>query len=371
MRNPNFRGVFRPLVYLSSCTAFWILLALAPAYSQTREMPVTPARQGQGVMPPNPAVSQTNDRIAQLALAMDVKQGDYTIGSGDLLGIDVFDVPELSRDVRVNETGYISLPLLPAKIKASELTPYQLQDKLAELLQTNGLVTSPQVTVMVKEQHSQPITVIGAVKTPMVIQALRKTTLLQALSQAGGIADDAGSVVIVTRTAQEGAASVNTSDPADAPPPMPAQTFTINMSDLLETGDSRFDIPLVGGDVVSVPRAGVIYVAGAVNHPGAFLLQNDLDHMTMLKMLALAGGTTNVAKTGKTVILRKNLTTGQRDQVPVDVGKIMHMKSPDIQLEANDILFVPDSNGLKALHRAGDVGIYITEGLGWVAVGKL
>ena len=332
-------------------------------------MPVTPS--GPGAMPPNPAVSQTNDRIAQLALAMDVKQGDYTIGSGDLLGIDVFDVPELSRDVRVNETGYISLPLLPSKIKATGLTPYQLQDKLAELLQTNGLVTSPQVTIMVKEQHSQPITVIGAVKTPMVIQALRKTTLLQALSQAGGIADDAGSTVIVTRTAQEGVESANSSDPADAPPPMPAQTFTINMADLLETGDSRFDIPLVGGDVVSVPRAGVIYVAGAVNHPGAFLLQNDLDHMTMLKMLALAGGTTNVAKTNKTVILRRNTTSGQRDQVPVDLGKIIHMKSPDMQLEANDILFVPDSNSLKALHKAGDIGTFLTEGLGWVAVGKL
>ena len=125
--------------------------------------------------------SETNDRIAQLALASDVKQGDYVIGSGDLLGIEVFDVPELSRDVRVNETGYISLPLMPSKVRAGGLTPFQLQDKLAELLQTNGLVSTPQVSVSVKEQHSQPITVIGAVKTPMVIQALRKTTLLQAL----------------------------------------------------------------------------------------------------------------------------------------------------------------------------------------------
>ena len=151
----------------------------------------------------NVVVSETNDRIAQLALASDVKQGDYVIGSGDLLGIEVFDVPELSRDVRVNETGYISLPLMPSKVRAGGLTPFQLQDKLAELLQTNGLVSTPQVSVSMKEQHSEPITVIGSVRTPMVIQAVRQTTLLQALSQAGGISESAGTSVIVTRPAPE------------------------------------------------------------------------------------------------------------------------------------------------------------------------
>jgi polysaccharide export outer membrane protein len=308
--------------------------------------------------------SETNDRIAQLALASDVKQGDYVIGSGDLLGIDVFDVPELSRDVRVNETGYISLPLMPSKVRATGLTPFQLQDKLAELLQTNGLVSTPQVSVSMKEQHSQPITVIGAVKTPMVLQALRKTTLLQALSQAGGIAEDAGSAIIVTRTATDVSDS---EDPGNSSTPSAPQTFTINLSDLVESGESRFNIPLVGGDVVSVPRAGIIYVVGAVNKPGGFLLQNDLDHMTILKMLSLAGGTTNTAKKKNTVILRKNLDTAKRDQVPVDLSKIMDMKAQDIQLQANDILFVPDSAGLRVLHRAGDIAVSVTSGVAIVA----
>ena len=108
--------------------------------------------------------------------------------------------------------------------------------------------------------------------------------------------------------------------------------------------------------MVSVPRAGIIYVVGAVSHPGGFLMQNDLDHMTMLKMLSLAGGTTSTAKMKNAVILRKNLDTGKRDQVPVDLNKVMNLKTQDVQLQANDILFVPDSSGLKALHRAGDVG---------------
>ena len=122
---------------------------------------------------------------------------------------------------------------------------------------------------------------------------------------------------------------------------------------------------------MSVPRAGIIYVVGAVQKPGGFLLQNDLDHMTMLKMLSLAGGPTNSAKMKKTVILRKNLATGKRDQVPVDLSKVMALKTQDVQLEANDILFVPDSNGLKALHRAGDVAVALTSGIGIIAAGKI
>ena len=366
MSNHKWQGALRSVLYLSSRTALLLLLAVPPAFSQQQKP--SSATEQPASKPKNVNAAEANDRIAQLALASDVKQGDYVIGSGDLIGIEVFDVPELSRDVRVNETGYISLPLMPSKVRAGGLTPFQLQDKLAELLQTNGLVSTPQVSVSLKEQHSQPITVIGAVKSPMVIQALRKTTLLQALSQAGGVADEAGSTVIVTRPGSNGS---DPEDPSDASTPTAPQTFTINLADVLESADSRFNIPLLGGDVVSVPRAGIIYVVGAVQKPGGFLLQNDYDRMTMLKMLSLAGGTTNTAKTKNAVILRKNPDTGKRDQVPVDLSKVMHLKTQDVQMQANDILFVPDSNGLRALHRAGDVGVALTEGIGIVAAGRL
>ena len=353
------RGSFRPVVYLSSCAAIFLLLAVPAAFSQQPKITLTPKSQ---------VVSDANDRIAQLAQATSVKQNDYLIGSGDLLTVEVFDVPELSRDVRVSETGYIALPLMPAKVRAEGLTPYQLQDKLAELLQTNGLVSTPQVSVSMKERNSKPITVIGSIKTPMVIQAFHSTTLLEALSQAGGISDEAGNVVIVTRPAR----NVPDASNADAPPmPEESQTFTINLSDLLETGDSRFNILLLGGDVVSVPRAGIIYVVGAVNHPGGFVINNDRDRMTTLKMLSLAGGALNTAKIKQAVILRKNPDTGKRDEVPVDLNKVMQLKSEDMTLQASDILFVPDSVGKRALHRAGDVAIMLTTGVGIVAAGKL
>src|SRR3984893_2108883 len=292
------QGVLRPLAKLCSRAAVFALLAAPAVLSQQQNQPQKSVPPVQKTLPSTQLESRAdvNDRIAKLALASSVKQGDYVIGSGDLLGVEVFDVPELSRDVRVNETGFISLPLIPVKVHVVGLTTFQLQDKLAELLQSNGLVSTPQVSVILKEQHSQPITVIGSVKSPMVIQAVRQTTLLQVLSQAGGVSDDAGSIVVITRPASAPDEPGKT-DAADAAKvPSEPQTFMISLNDLLDTGTSTFNIPVLGGDVVSVPRAGIIYVVGAVQRPGGFVMQSDRDRMTTLKILSLAGGTTNIAK---------------------------------------------------------------------------
>jgi len=307
----------------------------------------------------------TNERIRQLATALQAKQGDYVIGSGDLLHIEVFDVPELSREVRVGSSGYISLPLLPAKVRANGLTAFQLEEKLAELLQANGLVSHPQVTVFLKEQRSQPITVIGAVAHPFVHQAIRPTTLLEVLTEAGGIAPDAGNTVIVTRTAtateaprDETEGSGNSGDAPVAP-----MTIAINLNDLLETADMKLNISLVGGDVVTVPHAGVVYVVGAVERQGGFVLTSDREQMTALKVLALAGGLKTTAKPHQAVILRKDSDTGQRQEVAVDMAKILERKTEDVRLHANDILFVPDSTGKKALRRTGEIALGLASGV--------
>lgn len=369
-------GVLRRLALQSSRSILVCFLAASTLSAQ----------QQAALSPKLETAKETNDRIAQLALASTAKQRDYVIGSGDLISIEVFDVPELSREARVNETGYISIPLIPAKIRASGLTTFQLQDKIAELLQTNGLVSKPQVTVSMKEQKSEPITVIGAVKNPLVFQAMRQTTLLEVLSQAGGIADDAGGTVMIARTAPaENAASGATpesgpqsADPMDAAiaaakspgAAPPTQTITINLNDLLNSGDPKFNIPLMGGDVVSVPRAGIVYVVGAVNRPGGFVLQTDRDHLTALKVLSLAGGTTNTAKASHAVILRKNPQTGANEELPVDLQKVMQLKKEDVTLEASDILYVPDSTGKKALRRAGDVAISLGSGVALFRLAK-
>jgi len=320
---------------------------------------------------------EANDRIAQLVLAASARQGDYIIGPGDLLGIEIFDVPELSRDVRVNETGFVAIPLLPVKVQAGGLTPFQFQDKLAELLQVNGLVTHPQITVTVKEQHSEPITVIGAVRTPLTIQAVHQMNLLQALSQAGGIADDAGSKVLITRKVT---LSAPESTPADSelkdtakassvqPPSGPENTITIDINDLLDSGDPKYNIPLLGGDVITVPRAGVVYAVGAVEHPGGFVMQSDRQQLTVLKVLSLAGGLTTTAKGANAVILRQAPGSSQREQLPVDLKKLLALKNEDLSLRQNDILYVPDSTGKHALRRSAEVAIAIATGAAIIRV---
>jgi polysaccharide export outer membrane protein len=313
---------------------------------------------------------ETNDRIAQLALAQSARQGEYVIGPGDLLNIEVFDVPELSRDVRVSESGFVTIPLIPVKVQAGSLTPFQFQDKLAELLQANGLVTHPQVTVTVKEQHSEPITVIGAVKTPLTIQAVHQMSLLQVLSQAGGIADDAGNKVLITRKPSArgeestmGAAAGGTAEPVSPKALASTQdTISIDLNDLLDSGDAKYNIPLVGGDVVTVPRAGVVYAVGAVQRPGGFALATDRQQLTVLRVVSLAGGLLPTAKPGSAMILRQPPGSSQRQEVPVDVKKILTLKSEDIPLRQNDILYVPDSTGKHALRRSAEVAIAIATG---------
>jgi polysaccharide biosynthesis/export protein len=304
---------------------------------------------------------ETNERIHRLAQAFHTRTGDYLIGSSDLLRVEVFDVPDLSREVRVSESGFISLPLLPVRVRAAGLTAFQLEEKLAELLQANGLVSSPQVSIFIKEQRSHPITVIGAVRSPLVHQAMRPTTLLEMLSLAGGIADDAGSIVIVTRSRP------GDDDAASAEEP---ESYVIDLRDLLESGDPKFNIPLIGGDFVSVPRAGIVYVVGAVTRPGGFVLQSDSQEMTALKALALAQGTIGTARSQDAVILRKDVSTGEKREIEINLKRVMERKDEDVQLLANDILFIPDSAGKRALHRLGASALAITTGLVILRAGR-
>ena len=331
---------------LIGCLAIAVGLSVTPA-APSQDSAKKPS-QTAATVPPAPQVSTANaanDRIALLALAQAPKKGDYVLDSGDLLGVEVFDVPELTRDVRVSESGLISVPLLPVKVRAQGLTAFQLQDKLAELLLVNGLVSNPQVTVSVKEQHGQPITVMGAVKTPMVVQAVRQMTLIEVLSRAGGIADDAAGNILVTHAApavtenpeapgaETSQVATESADPVAAPAPEPVVldeplTVRVSLTDLLDSGDPKFNLVLRGGDVVSVPRAGVVYAVGAVQHPGGFVMASDRQQLTVLKVLALSGGLTSTAKIKNAVIIRQSAESN-RQQVPVDLERILAFKAED------------------------------------------
>src|ERR1700686_5059402 len=146
---------------------------------------------------------EANDRIKALSAKARYVPHDYVIGSGDTISIDVFDVKELTRDVRVSQTGTIGLPLVPVRLQVKGLTETQAEQKIAEVLEANGLVSHPEVSVSVKDRKSKPITVVGAVTRPMVYQADRPVTLLEVLAEAGGVSAGAGDTVIVARPISE------------------------------------------------------------------------------------------------------------------------------------------------------------------------
>src|SRR5579863_971144 len=392
----------------------WCLLAITAAGNLSLGIPASAQANLE-------TQQQANDRIKQLSHNTVSPSRDYVIGRGDVVGVEVFDIPELSRDLRVSQTGTIGVPLVPVRLYVAGLTELQTQQKIAEVLEANGLVSNPQVMVTVKEKKSNTITIVGAVTHPLVYQADRQVTLVQALAEAGGIAPDAGDTVIVTRSDAGATAGSNANEPpeigvedaipagnpgataakpvpADAtsaqspsssqqdsfpsaekvtanvaadtaasPPPisasdagpMPAaNTITVNLSELLERGDAQNNIVLQGGDIVTVPHAGIVYALGAVLKPGGFVSSNDRAQLSTLKELALAGGLTTVAKKDQAVIIRKD-ALGNQQSIPVDLAKIIPQKSEDVRLMPSDILYVPDNKTKAALIRAAEIGISI------------
>jgi protein involved in polysaccharide export with SLBB domain len=149
---------------------------------------------------------------------------------------------------------------------------------------------------------------------------------------------------------------------SDARAPLP-NTITVNLSELLERGDTQVNIPLQGGDVVTVPHAGIVYALGAVQRPGGFVSSNDRAQFSTLKLLALAGGLTRIAKKDRAVIIRKDAMGIQRS-IPVDLAKIVNQKSEDVRLMPSDILYIPDNVTKAVLIRASELAL----GIGTAAV---
>ena len=307
---------------------------------------------------------QTNDRIQQLSHIAKPTVTDIPIGAGDVIHIDVFDVPELSRDVRVSSTGNIALPLVHDRIHVAGVTPFQLEQTIQEKLIETGLVSHPQVSVFVKEQNSQPVTILGAVGHPMTTQLLRPTSLLEVLANAGGISDSAGTVILVTRKTQQEFVKPVAETSGASNSDSGVQTIRIQLQDLLDTGNASFNIQVFGGDVIEVPKAGIIYVlGGGAAQPGGYPIQSHGEPPTVLKAVALARGLSGFAKPNDAVIYRVNPKTGEREAIPVHIKQIEKDTSEDVAMKSNDILYIPDSLAKKVAVQGLQAAVSIGSGL--------
>jgi polysaccharide export outer membrane protein len=273
------------------------------------------------------------------------------IGSNDLLGVTVYDSPELTRTVRVSPEGDIRLPMLPEPIHAQGLLPAQLEEAIASTLAKDDILVDPIVTVAVLEYRSRPITVVGAVRRPTTFQATGTVTLLDAISQAEGLADNAGSEILVSHP--------NPSH--DAQDPLLIQRIPIRS--LLDASDPALNIRLQGGEEVRVTDAGRIFVVGDVKRSGAIYITGGNSQSTVLKALALSEGLDRWHK-DVAFIYRNEGGPGGSNTISVPLKEILNGKAPDIALVANDILYIPDAAGKRATLKVLETTLIMGASLG-------
>jgi polysaccharide export outer membrane protein len=269
-------------------------------------------------------------------------QSAIAIGPGDLLDLTVFDVPELVLKVRVDVNGCVSLAFL-GDLKLAGMTVGNAQRLIARELVARQLVKDPQVSIFIEEFATQGITVYGEVNAPGIYPLMGPHHLYDVISAAGGLTLKSGRTVTVLHAGQSDHPEV-------------VALANINAS---ENPLEHANVPIYPGDTIVVSKAGMVYVLGEVNKPGAFLMEDNTS-ISVLKATALAGGTTKLASLKGSMILRKSLAGTTQTRIPLD--KIYHGKAQDLQLHAEDIVFVPLSNirnyGAMGLQGAIQAAVY-------------
>jgi len=275
------------------------------------------------------------------------------IGPNYLIAVSVYDAPELSRTIRVGADGMIRLPMLKQLIKAEGLFPADLETAIAQALRDEQILVDPFVTVTIAEYHSRPISVSGAVRMPLVFQAEGPISLLEAIARAQGLSESAGPEVLVSRT-QPG--------PDGTPVTL---TRRITVRTLVNEADPAVNIKLTGGEEIRVPEVSKIYVVGNIKKPGAYRVQ-DGSETTVLQMLALSEGLEPFA--AKNAFIYRREASGAKNEIPVELDKILQRKSPDVPLVANDIFYIPDNRNKRIGVRAIEAIIGFGVGAGSTAL---
>jgi polysaccharide export outer membrane protein len=268
---------------------------------------------------------------------------EQKLGVDDLVAVSVYDAPELTRTVRIEQDGTIHLPLLGEGIAAAGVMPRVLETRITQALKSGEILVDPIVKVTVAEYHSRPVSVMGAVRRPVTFQAEGVVTLLDALARAEGLTAESGTELIVTRG---------------------GEVSRIAVKQLFNDADPTVNLLLTGGEEIRVPEAGKIFVVGNVARPGAFPVRDPGDH-TVLKLVALSEGLTLYAEKIAYIVRRDG--SGAAQEIPVELSKIMKRQAPDIKLEAGDILYIPDNTdrrtAMTILDRIANFGVSTASGV--------
>jgi polysaccharide export outer membrane protein len=252
------------------------------------------------------------------------------LGPGDEVEVTVYGAPDLSGRNRVGSNGSISMPLV-GYIRVAGLSSSEAEEAIETQLRQNNVVNNPQVSVYVKEYTSSGISVAGEVSKPGVYSAIGPHRLFDILQAAGGLNEKASGLVTISRQGSGAPITVE---------------VTNNPTEMV-----RKNIELLPGDTVFAAKAAMVYVLGEVNKPGAYIL-NSTGGVTVLQVVAAAGGPTHSAAPGGTRMLRR--TPNGLQELPVPLKALLRGKTADIPVSAEDILFVPSSR-MKTIISASTV----------------
>jgi len=254
-------------------------------------------------------------------------QARLVIEGGDLLEVTVFDTPEMNQVVRVSDLGDATF-LLIGTIHVANMTTDQARETISQKLRDGKFMLNPQVSVLIKEYATQGVSILGEVSHPGVYQVLGDRTLLDLLSEAGGTTPVAGAVATVKRHAD-------------------GTEFAVAIGRNAKAALAA-DVQVKPGDKVIIPRANLVYGLGDVNRPGAFLMEND-GHLSALQALAFAGGNERTAALNRVVLVHKDGANYVRREL--SLKRMLQAREADLQLQPDDILFVPNSNIKSVVYR--------------------
>ena len=269
--------------------------------------------------------------------------------------VDLDDISD--KPVRIDPNGYLELPLI-GRVHAAGLTVEQLRAVLAT--QAAKYIDAPRITINVLEYRSEPVSILGEVNNPGMHQLAGPTRLIDVISLAGGLKSDAGQKLTLTRRKKQGALPLP-DERTDASGEY--SVATVRLNSLIDGGNPSANIEVRANDVISVSRADLVYVVGEVRKPGGISLNSD-DSISLMKALSLAEGTAQGAAPRKARILRAvEGKASNKDEIPVDLSKVLAGKTPDLALHPNEVLFVPDDIPASAMKRATEAAIQIATGV--------
>lgn len=282
----------------------------------------------------------------------------YTLGPGDQIIVFAKDLPDIDPKIPffLDTRGAITLPIA-GRIQAGGMTTPQLENEIRARLRK--YLINPDVAVSITQMRSQPISVLGAVKKPGVYQIEGRKTLTEALSLAEGLREDAGYRVTITRKRMWGRLPLRNAKDDETGQ---FSVAAVSVKEIMAAVNPADNIEIKPDDVISVPRADIIYAIGAVKKPGGYVM-NENETLTTLQVLALAEGLGQAAATSDGKILRALPGSNNRSEIPVDLKRILTGKLPDIPLKADDILFVPTSGPKNAFLRATEAAIQMGTGV--------